>query len=70
MGKQLLIVPRCGNCGMSIYGLCVERSNFEIAPSVIQIVKHLEPSTCPKCGLVFNVVEVDTDNQTVIVRER
>ena len=71
MAKQVLITPRCGNCGMSIYGLCVERSNFEIDPSsVVQIIKRIEPLSCPNCALIFNVVEVDTNNKTVIVRER
>ena len=71
MNKQYFIVPRCGNCGMSIYGLCVEESNFEIAPSsAIRIVKRLEPSACPNCQLVFNKVEINENEQTIIVRER
>ena len=69
MSKQFFIVPRCENCGKDISGLCVERSNFEIAPSaMIQIIKRLAPSTCPNCGLIFSVVEVDTNNKTVIVK--
>lgn len=71
MGKRVLIVPKCGNCGTNIYELCVERSNFEIAPSLtIQIIKHIAPSACPMCNVIFNRVEIDTDNETIIVRER
>ena len=69
-GTQIHIVPRCGKCGMNIYGLCIENSNFDMFPSTVKIIKRLEPSECPNCHMIIGKVEVDIYKRTVIIKER
>lgn len=61
------IAPRCEKCGEVLLGLeIVTLPDFN--GRALYMASAFRPWACPSCGLIFNRAEVDTINETCILK--